>query len=323
MGKWIIEARKLTKTFVHKKTFSTGHAPVVRAVDDVSLAIETGTVMGLVGESGCGKSTLGRVIVRLYEPDTGEVFFHDKNVTGLSNKELCLLRRKIQIIFQDPADSFDPRFRIKSIICEGLNRFYKEKTSAWKNEKILDVLDVLRLRLDMLNRYPHELSGGERQRIGIARSLVLEPEFIVCDEPVSSLDVSVQAEILNLLMEIREKRNLTYLFISHDLRVVEYLCTDVAVMYLGRIVEQAKKEELFSRPKHPYTQALLNAQPLMLGSSEKKNWKSASGDVPDPLHVPPGCSFHPRCPYKMDVCAVERPVLREISSGHYVACHLD
>ena len=321
MGEWIAQARSVTKTFCHRKAFE-GQTRLVRAVDSIDLSIRKGSVMGLVGESGCGKSTVGKLLVGLLKPDSGDIFFRDHDLTGISSNELQALRKDMQIIFQDPADSFDPRYTVERIVTEGYDRFNHSKAKKWKNEKISEVFEAVRLRKDMKNRYPHELSGGERQRVGIARSLILGPAFIVCDEPVSSLDVSVQAEILNLLIEIKKEKELTYLFISHDLSVVEYICTDVAVMYLGRMVEKGTKKKLFSHPFHPYTQGLLVSVPVLRTRMKEKKWKPVAGDIPDPARVPSGCPFHPRCPYKMDICSEEKPVMKEIGEGHSVACHL-
>lgn len=322
MGKWLIRSEKITKTYLLKKTFSSGKGQQVQAVDNVNLAILPGTVFGLVGESGCGKSTLGRLLVGLEKPDKGEILFRDTNLWLLSGTNRSMLKKEMQIIFQDPADSFNPRWKIKQVVSEGMDRFFNKKTRKWRNDKIMQIVEAVKLRPEMMNRYPHELSGGERQRVGIARSLILEPEFLVCDEPVSSLDVSVQAEILNLLLEIRERFNLTYLFISHDLSVVQYMSTEVAVMYLGRIVEQGKNEEIFENPCHPYTQALFAAVPSQDKHIQKEKLKIPKGNVPDPLHIPEGCPFHPRCLYKIDICVRENPLLEEISPEHTVACHL-
>ena len=316
----LLEIKNLKKHFpVGEGLFSRGKG-VVKAVDGVSLAVNEGETLGLVGESGCGKSTLGRAILRLIEPTSGEVVFQGKNLLAMSQRELRDTRREMQIIFQDPYASLNPRMRVGDIIGEGLEIHKLAKGNA-KRERVMDLLHQVGLREDHYPRYPHEFSGGQRQRIGIARALAVSPKFIVCDEPVSSLDVSIQAQIINLLQELQEKMHLTYLFISHDLRVVEHISHRVAIMYLGKVVEIAKGDTIYRDAKHPYTRALLSAVPTP-DFARKKERVVLEGDVPSPVNPPSGCTFHPRCSYREAVCSQTEPPLEFTSDGHGVSCHV-
>ncbi len=292
----------------------------VRAVDDVSFEISRGQTLGLVGESGCGKTTIGRCILRIYQPTAGRILFEGEDVCRLPERRLRPLRRKIQLIFQDPYSSLDPRQSAGSIVGEPLRIHHKFSTRAHQ-EKVADLFQIVGLDPLMASRYPHEFSGGQRQRLGIARALATEPEFIVCDEPVSALDVSIQAQITNLLEELKEKLGLTYLFISHDLSVVRHISDQVAVMYLGRLVEVTGWRELYETPLHPYTQALLSAVPIPDPFVEERRRRIVlEGDVPSPLNPPAGCSFHPRCPAADKDCRLSAPLLRDVNGGHRVAC---
>jgi oligopeptide transport system ATP-binding protein len=316
----LLEIHNLKKYFpVGEGLFSRSKA-MVKAVDDVSLAIREGETLGLVGESGCGKSTLGRTILRLIEPTGGEVIFQDRNLLTLPQRELRDMRREMQIIFQDPYASLNPRMRVGDIVGEGLEIHKLAKGKA-KRGRVIELLHQVGLREDHYDRYPHEFSGGQRQRIGIARALAVSPKFIVCDEPVSSLDVSIQAQIINLLQELQEKMHLTYLFISHDLRVVEHISHRVAIMYLGKIVEIANSETIYREAKHPYTRALLSAVP-MPDVSKKKERVVLQGDVPSPVNPPSGCTFHPRCAYREPLCDQTEPPLDFSPDGHGVSCHV-
>ena len=316
----LLEIRNLKKHFpVGEGLFSRGKG-AVKAVDGVNLSIEEGETLGLVGESGCGKSTLGRTILRLIEPTSGEINFLGKNLLSLSQRELRETRREMQIIFQDPYASLNPRMRVGDIVGEGLEIHKLAKGKA-KRERVMELLHQVGLRDDHFDRYPHEFSGGQRQRIGIARALAVNPKFIVCDEPVSSLDVSIQAQIINLLQELQEKLHLTYLFISHDLRVVEHISHRVAIMYLGKVVEIAKSDTIYRDAKHPYTRALLSAVPIP-DMNKKKERVVLEGDVPSPVNPPPGCTFHPRCSYREAVCSQTEPPLEFSPDGHGVSCHV-
>ncbi len=291
----------------------------VKAVDDVSFAIKRGETLGLVGESGCGKTTIGRSIVRLVQPQSGEILFEGQDVLTMTGRELKQVRRDIQVIFQDPYGSLNPRMQVGGIIGEGL-RVQGILTRKERRERVEELISVVGLRKDHLRRYPHEFSGGQRQRIGIARALALRPKFILADEPVSALDVSIQSQVLNLLTELQEDFGLTYLFIAHDLSVVEYISDRVGVMYLGKLVELATAEDLYANPRMPYTQALLSAIPEV-GAENRRERIVLRGDVPSPLNPPSGCPFRTRCWLAEDVCAEITPPLREVRPRHWAACH--
>jgi oligopeptide transport system ATP-binding protein len=316
----LLEIRDLKKHFPVGDGLFSRNKGAVKAVDGVNLDVNEGETVGLVGESGCGKSTLGRAILRLIEPTGGEVKFHGKNLLALGQRELRDMRREMQIIFQDPYASLNPRMRVGDIVGEGLE-IHKLAKGRAKRDRVMELLHQVGLREDHFGRYPHEFSGGQRQRIGIARALAVSPKFIVCDEPVSSLDVSIQAQIINLLQELQEKLRLTYLFISHDLRVVEHISHRVAIMYLGKVVEIANSETIYRDAKHPYTRALLSAVP-MPDTDLKKERIVLEGDVPSPVNPPPGCTFHPRCAYREALCSQSEPPLDFDPEGHGVACHV-
>lgn len=292
----------------------------VKAVDDVSFTVQQGETLGMVGESGCGKTTIGRAILRLVEPTAGEVAFEGKDVVKMTDRELKPLRRDMQIIFQDPYASLNPRMPIGESVMEGLN-IHKIGTPQERWEMAINMLKKVGLEEYHARRYPHEFSGGQRQRIGIARALALKPKFIVCDEPVSALDVSIQSQVLNILKDLQAEFGLTYLFIAHNLSVVEHISDRVAVMYLGKMVELTDRDSLYKEPLHPYTQALLSAIPVS-HPSEKRSRTILKGDVPSPLNPPTGCRFHTRCPIAIEKCSQEEPEFREVRTGHYVACWL-
>lgn len=318
MNNMIIETKGLKTYFKQKKRVFSKDDSVVKAVDDISLKIYEGETLGLVGESGCGKSTLGRTILNLIPATEGEVYFKGDNLCKLSQKEMWEYRRRMQLIFQNPYSSLNPRMTIRESV-EAPLKVYKEKGKDME-DKVQSILNDVGLGPEYLNRFPHEFSGGQRQRIVIARALILNPEFVVCDEPVSALDVSVRAQVLNLMKELQEKKNLTYLFISHDLSVVKHISDRVAVMYLGEIIELADKEELFRHPAHPYTQALLSAIPIP-SVEKQRNRIHLQGDVANVYDMPKGCKFHTRCPYAEEKCKTEKPEFKEISGQHYCACH--
>lgn len=314
----LLEVKDLRKYFPVKR--GIGERVVLRAVDGVSFEIRRGETLGLVGESGCGKSTVARLILRLVEPTAGEVYFGKTSVFQTNKEELRQLRRKMQIVFQDPYSSLNPRMPVEEIVGEGLTIHGLAKGTEKKN-RVAELLEMVGLGREHMGRYPHEFSGGQRQRIGIARALAVEPEFLIADEPVSALDVSIQAQVINLFEDLQTELGLTYLFIAHDLRVVKHISDRVAVMYLGQIVEIAEGDDLYQNPLHPYTQALLSAIPVT-DPQTKKQRIVVEGDPPSPIHIPSGCRFHPRCPKRFERCDQEAPVLREVSSGHWVSCHL-
>ncbi len=321
MAEALLRVKNLKKYFPIRGGLLSREVARVHAVDDVSFDIYPGETLGLVGESGCGKSTTGRSILRLIEPTSGEVWFGGKSVTRLDKRALRGLRKEMQIIFQDPYASLNPRMTVGAIIGEALVIHRLAKTKHEREERVVQLLEVVGLSPDHLRRYPHEFSGGQRQRIGIARSLAVSPKFIVADEPVSALDVSIQAQIINLLEDLQKQFGLTYLFIAHDLSVVEHISTRVAVMYLGKIVELAPAKELYTNPKHPYTEALLSAVPIPDPTVKRKRIL-LEGDVPSPIKPPSGCRFHTRCPIRVASCAVNEQVLKQISPGHWVACQV-
>ena len=314
MADKLLEVRHLKKYFATPKG-------MLHAVDDVNFTIERGKTLGVVGESGCGKSTTGRAILRLHEPTSGEVIFDGEDILKKNTEEMRLLRREMQLIFQDPYASLDPRNTVSEIIGEPLKLQKIIPDKKKRMEKVYELMETVGLAERLVNTYPHELDGGRRQRIGIARALAMEPKFIVCDEPVSALDVSIQAQILNLMQDLQEKMGLTYMFITHDLSVVHHFADDIAVMYLGQLIEKAPSGQLFDRPTHPYTQALLSAIPVP-SLIKKRERIILKGEITSPINPKPGCRFAARCPYATDRCRSEEPKLIEIEKDHFVACHL-
>jgi oligopeptide transport system ATP-binding protein len=316
----LIDARNIVKHYPILGGVWMKQTGSVKAVDGVSLTIDEGETVGLVGESGCGKTTFGRVILRLEEPTSGEIFFQGRSILGHSRNEMQALRREMQIIFQDPFSSLNPRKTVGQIIGEPL-LVHGVKSRQERDQRVLELLEVVGLRKEQMRRYPHQFSGGQRQRIGVARALALKPKLVVCDEAVSALDVSIQAQVINLLKDLQQDFGLTYLFISHDLSVVEHVSDRVAVMYLGKIVEIAPSKDLYLEPLHPYTQALLSAVPIPDPSLQRPGRIILKGDVPSPIDPPSGCRFHPRCRYAEGLCSEKEPTLSEIRERHWAACH--
>jgi len=318
----LVKVKQLKKHFpITKGILIQKQVGAVKAVDGVSFDIYRGETLGLVGESGCGKTTTGRTILQLYRPTEGNVNFDGIELTTTKGEKLRKIRRRMQMIFQDPYASLNPRWTISRIISEPM-RVHKLNSGKDRNERVKELLELVHLNALYLNRYPHEFSGGQRQRIGIARALASDPDFIVCDEPISALDVSIQAQVVNLLEELQDEFNLTYLFIAHDLSMVRHICNRVAVMYLGVIVELAGRDELYDNPKHPYTQALLSAVPIPDPLQTRARQRIIlTGDPPSPVNPPKGCRFHPRCAIAVDLCSQKAPEWREIKPDHWVACH--
>jgi oligopeptide transport system ATP-binding protein len=318
----LLEVKNLKKYFEISKGFFGRSKEYVQAVDDISFFIRKGETLGLVGESGCGKSTTGRTIIRLYEPTAGEIIYDGVDISNLSENDLKSYRKKIQMIFQDPYASLNSRMTVGDIIGESLD-IHGIATGDARQERVFDLLNRVGLSKDHASRYPHEFSGGQRQRIGIARALAVDPEFIICDEPISALDVSIQAQVVNMLDDLQKEYGLTYLFIAHDLSMVKHISDRIGVMYLGKLVEVTGRNELYDSPEHPYTQALLSAIPIPDPEVTRNAQRIIlEGDVPSPINPPSGCRFRTRCSYAMERCAEEEPVLREVNEGHFVACHL-
>lgn len=317
----VLEVQDLCKYFTAKKGFLSKKS-YVKAVDKVSFTLRRGETLGLVGESGCGKTTTGRTILKLYNPTSGKIIFNGQDITNLSEKQMVPLRRKMQMIFQDPYASLDPRMTVGDIIGEAIDIHGLYKGEA-RTKRIRELLERVGLVGDHINRYAHEFSGGQRQRIGIARALAVEPDFIVCDEPISALDVSIQAQVINMLEELQEELGLTYLFIAHDLSMVKHISTHIGVMYLGKLVEKGTSDEVYSKPLHPYTKALLSAVPVPDPEQAKaKKRILLEGDIPSPIDPPPGCRFKGRCKFAKPECGKVDPELKEVEPGHFVACHL-
>lgn len=321
-NKSLVEIKGLSKYFNTKKMTFKKDVGVLKAVDGVSFQIKKGETLGLVGESGCGKTTLGRTLIKLYNPTAGQIFYDGNDISKLSNQQMLAYRQRMQMIFQDPYASLNPRLTVGDIIGEPLD-IYKICSGKEREERVKYFLDKVGLDQGHINRYPHEFSGGQRQRIGIARSLAVNPDFIVCDEPISALDVSIQAQIINMIEDLQRDFDLTYLFIAHDLSMVKHISNRVGIMYLGKLVEIAESSEVYSHPIHPYTNALLSAIPIPDPDESKKRKRIIlEGDIPSPIDPPPGCRFKGRCRYAQKICGEEEPVLKEVEPGHCVACHL-
>ena len=319
-GDKLLQVENLTKYFYKPQGLFGQKKQIVKSVDHVTFDIMRNETLGLVGESGCGKTTVGRTITRLYEPTDGRIIFDGQDISHLTKKELLPYRKKMQMIFQDPYASLNARMTVMDIIREALDLHSDLKTKEEKSRRVYELLDRVGLMREHANRYPHEFSGGQRQRIGIARALAVDPKFIVCDEPVSALDVSIQAQILNLLMDLQEQHNLTYMFITHDMSVVKHISNRIAVMYLGQCVEFSETEELFNNPMHPYTQALLDAIPIPELSERSREPHIIKGEISNPINPKPGCRFASRCPYASEACSMQDIQLNEVTPGHFVAC---
>lgn len=317
----LVEAKELQKYFPVKNFFGKSKQEV-RAVDRISFSIRKGETFGLVGESGCGKSTLGRTLIRMYEPTGGKIYYDGVDITTLKGKQLHTYRRKMQIIFQDPYSALDPHHNVREIICEPL-ALEGKLSSDEMEERVVSLLKTVGMKPEDMEKYAYEFSGGQRQRIGIARALAVRPEFVLCDEPISALDVSIQAQVINMLEDLQQEFGLTYLFVAHDLSMVRHISDRIGVMYLGNIVEISESDELYDNPQHPYTKALLSAIPIADPNTARKTKREIiTGDLPSPLAIPTGCRFHTRCPYAKPECAITEPHLKEVGNGHLVACHL-
>ena len=316
----ILEVENLKKWFPVSNSGHGKNRLYVKAVDGITLKVAKGETVGIVGESGCGKSTFGRTIIKLTEPTEGKIWFEGKDITPLSPKEMRPYRCRIQMMFQDPYASLDPRMTVADIIAEPMDLMKLNENKKVRQDRITELMEECGINRSFMNRYPHEFSGGQRQRIGIARALSVQPQMIICDEPVSALDVSIQSQIINLLVSLQQKHDLTLLFISHDLGVVEYIADRVAVMYLGRVVEYTDKKKLFSQPVHPYTIALMESIPQIGGKKYEKGENTLEGDIPSPIHPPAGCPFHTRCREATEECSKQVPQLHDIGEGHMVSC---
>ena len=306
-----------------KKYFHVGKRQILKAVDDVSFQIKRGETLGLVGESGCGKTTVGRTLLRIYEPDAGQIIFDNQDISKVNRKQSKQLTKKMQMIYQDPYASLNSFYTVEDIIGEGLDIHHLYKTKEERQERIIELLNMVGLHRDHKNRFPHEFSGGQRQRVGIARAMALNPEFIVCDEAISALDVSIQAQVINMLTDLQQQLGLTYLFIAHDLSMVRYISDHIAVMYMGKLIEYGKTKEVYEHPLHPYTQGLLSAVPIANPDYAKQNQRIPMyGEVFSPINPKPGCRFEGRCCHAMEICKRETPEIRDIGGGHYAACHM-